>query len=121
MRLRSFLSLPAMIRSIAPAKDLIGRVVRRLARPQYAASSRKSRTNARGLARGVQGRTKLLIRTTKGGAVMAYEPAHTHEPAPADPDRGSATGYAAIKYSATIIIVLAILAFLVWALTRFFG
>jgi hypothetical protein len=53
---------------------------------------------------------------------MAYQP-HAHEPAPVDPDpdRGSATGYAAIKYTATIIIVLAILAFLVWALTRFFG
>jgi hypothetical protein len=51
---------------------------------------------------------------------MAYQP-HSHEPEPMDPDRGSATGYAAIKYTATIIIVLAIIAFLVWALTRFFG
>ncbi|HEV8420063.1 MAG TPA: hypothetical protein VGR13_01765 [Actinomycetota bacterium] len=51
---------------------------------------------------------------------MAYQPEHTHEPAPVDPDRGSATGYAAIKYTAIIIIVLAILAFLVWALNRFF-
>ena len=53
---------------------------------------------------------------------MSYQPQHTHEPAPpTDPDHGSATGYAAIKYTAIIIIVLAIIAFLVWALTRFFG
>jgi hypothetical protein len=51
---------------------------------------------------------------------MAYEPSHTHEPGPADPDRGSPTGYAAIKYTAIIIIVLAVIAFLVWALNRFF-
>jgi len=40
-----------------------------------------------------------------------YEPHHvTNEP----PDHGSWTGYAAIKYSAIVIIVLAILAFLAW-------
>ena len=40
---------------------------------------------------------------------------HEHmpvEPVPVEPDRGSLTGYAAIKYSAIVIIVLAILAFL---------
>jgi flagellar biogenesis protein FliO len=52
---------------------------------------------------------------------MAYQPQHTHEPAPADPDQGSATGFAAIKYTAIIIIVLAIIAFLIWALNRFVG
>jgi len=52
---------------------------------------------------------------------MSYQQPHTHEPAPADPDSGSATGFAAIKYTAIIIIVLAIIAFLVWALSRFFG
>jgi flagellar biogenesis protein FliO len=52
---------------------------------------------------------------------MAYEPQHSHEPAPVDPDRGSATGFAAIKYTAIIIIVLAILAFLAWVLIRFIG
>jgi hypothetical protein len=31
-----------------------------------------------------------------------------------EPDQGSWTGYAAIKYSAIVIIVLAILAFLAW-------
>ena len=36
------------------------------------------------------------------------------EPVPIEPDRGSLTGYAAIKYSAIVIIVLAILAFLAW-------
>ncbi len=52
---------------------------------------------------------------------MAYEPAHTHEPAPSDPDRGSMTGFAAIKYTSIVIIVLAILAFLAWVLIRFLG
>ena len=47
---------------------------------------------------------------------MAYEPPHTHEPAPADPDRGSLTGFAAIKYTAIVIIVLAILAFIAFYL-----
>jgi len=51
---------------------------------------------------------------------VSLEP-HVHDQTPQDPDRGSLTGYAAIKYSAIIIIVLAILAFLVWAITRFFG
>jgi hypothetical protein len=52
---------------------------------------------------------------------MAFEPAHTHEPAPVEPDRGSLTGYAAVKYTAIVIVVLAILAFLAWVLIRFFG
>jgi hypothetical protein len=50
---------------------------------------------------------------------MAYEP-HSHESAPVEPDRGNITGYAAIKYTALVIIVLAIIGFLVWALTHFF-
>jgi len=50
---------------------------------------------------------------------MAYEP-HAHEPAPVEPDRGSITGYAAIKYTALVIIVLAIIGFLVWAIGQFF-
>ena len=50
---------------------------------------------------------------------MAYEP--QMQPAPTEPDRGSLTGYAAIKYTAMVIIVLAIIGFLVWALTQFFG
>ena len=37
---------------------------------------------------------------------------HSH-PAPAEPDSGLA-GYAAIKYTAIVVIVLAILAFLAW-------
>jgi hypothetical protein len=45
---------------------------------------------------------------------------HMHEPAPAEPDRGSATGFAAVKYTAIIIIVLAIIAFLIWGLNKFF-
>jgi hypothetical protein len=39
---------------------------------------------------------------------------HAHEPA--EPDRGSMTGFAAIKYTAIVIIVLAIMAFLAWYL-----
>jgi hypothetical protein len=46
---------------------------------------------------------------------MSYQP-QAQEPAPAEPDRGSITGYAAIKYTALVIIVLAILAFLVWGI-----
>ncbi len=38
---------------------------------------------------------------------------------PVEPDRGSLTGYAAIKYTAIVIIVLAIIGFLVWAITQF--
>ncbi len=34
---------------------------------------------------------------------------HEHEP-----DRGSMTGFAAIKYTAIVVIVLSILAFLAW-------
>ena len=46
-----------------------------------------------------------------------YPQTHEHfpvGPTPVEPDRGSLTGYAAIKYSAIVIIVLAILAFLAW-------
>jgi hypothetical protein len=39
---------------------------------------------------------------------------HAHDPAPVEPERDSWTGYAAIKYTAIVIIVLAILAFLAW-------
>jgi hypothetical protein len=39
-----------------------------------------------------------------------YEPHHVTN----EPDRGSWTGYAAIKYTAIVLIVLAILAFLAW-------
>jgi hypothetical protein len=48
---------------------------------------------------------------------MAYEDPHAHQPV--EPDRGSATGFAAIKYTAIVIIVLAILAFLAWVLITF--
>jgi hypothetical protein len=48
---------------------------------------------------------------------MSYQP-QAREPAPVEPDRGSLTGYAAIKYTALVIIVLAIIGFLVWALPR---
>jgi hypothetical protein len=41
---------------------------------------------------------------------------HTHEPEPVhEPETGSGlVGYAAIKYTAIVVIVLAILAFLAW-------
>ncbi len=39
---------------------------------------------------------------------------HSHEPT--EPDRGSLTGFAAIKYTAIVIIVLAILAFIAFYL-----
>ena len=47
---------------------------------------------------------------------MAYDP-HAHEPS--DPDRGSLTGFAAVKYTAIVLVVLAILAFLAWVIIRF--
>ena len=50
---------------------------------------------------------------------MAYQP-QAHDPVPVEPDRGSVAGYAAIKYTAMVIIVLAIIGFLVWALSTFF-
>jgi hypothetical protein len=43
---------------------------------------------------------------------MANENYHTHN-TPTEPDSGL-TGYAAIKYTAIVVIVLAILAFLAW-------
>ena len=49
---------------------------------------------------------------------MSSQP-QIQEPTPVEPDRGSITGYAAIKYTAIVIIVLAILAFLAWVLLRF--
>jgi hypothetical protein len=49
---------------------------------------------------------------------MSHEP-HSHDPGPVEPDRGSLTGYAAIKYTALVIIVLAIIAFLAWVLITF--
>ncbi len=48
--------------------------------------------------------------------VMAYQPGAA--PPPQEPGW---TGYAAIKYVAIVIVVLAIIAFLVWALTNFIG
>jgi hypothetical protein len=51
---------------------------------------------------------------------MAYDP-YAREPAPVDPDRGSWTGFAAVKYTAVVIVVLAILAFLAWVIIRFTG
>ncbi len=46
---------------------------------------------------------------------------HYHGSEPVEPDRGSATGFAAIKYTAIVIIVLAIIGFLAWALINFVG
>jgi hypothetical protein len=50
---------------------------------------------------------------------MAYDPRLDPARAPAEPDRGSLAGFAAIKYTAIIIIVLAIIGFLVWAISHF--
>jgi hypothetical protein len=53
---------------------------------------------------------------------MAYEPPHTHGGGAAPPPQEPGwTGYAAIKYTAIVIVVLAVIAFLVWALTNFIG
>jgi hypothetical protein len=47
---------------------------------------------------------------------MAYrEEQHSHGHAPAPPEESNGlVGYAAIKYTAVVVIVLAILAFLAW-------
>lgn len=44
---------------------------------------------------------------------MTHHVEDYHAHAPAEPDSGL-TGYAAIKYTAIVVIVLAILAFLAW-------
>jgi len=43
---------------------------------------------------------------------MSYQEHHSHEPAPHEGD--GMVGYAAIKYTAIVVIVLAILAFVAW-------
>jgi hypothetical protein len=48
------------------------------------------------------------------------DPYHPHDPAPREPDRGSLTGFAAIKYTAIVIIVLAILFFLAFVVIPLF-
>ena len=53
---------------------------------------------------------------------MAYDPRYDpRAPAPAPPPDTGWTGFAAIKYTAIVIVVLAVIAFLVWALTPFFS
>ncbi len=48
---------------------------------------------------------------------MAYDPRYDR---PVEPDeRGSLTGFAAIKYTAIVIVVLAILVFLAWVILKF--
>jgi hypothetical protein len=50
---------------------------------------------------------------------MAYEPPHTHGGGAAPPPQEPGwTGYAAIKYTAIVIVVLAIIIFLVWGIGR---
>jgi hypothetical protein len=39
---------------------------------------------------------------------------HVHEPSPVHDESNGIVGYAAIKYTAIVVIVLAILAFLAW-------
>jgi hypothetical protein len=46
---------------------------------------------------------------------MSYrEEPHVHESAPVHEESNGVVGYAAIKYTAIVVIVLAILAFLAW-------
>lgn len=45
---------------------------------------------------------------------------HSHEPTTPEPESGL-TGYAAIKYTAIVVIVLAILAFIAWYLIPLLG
>jgi len=50
------------------------------------------------------------------GGVMSED--HTHSP---EPESSGLAGYAAIKYTAIVIIVLAILAFLAWYIVPAFN
>jgi hypothetical protein len=50
---------------------------------------------------------------------MSYDP--RYPPPAAPPPETGWTGFAAIKYTAIVIVVLAVIAFLVWALTHFIG
>ena len=46
---------------------------------------------------------------------MSYrDERHVHEPSPVREESDGLVGYAAIKYTAIVVIVLAILAFLAW-------
>jgi hypothetical protein len=46
---------------------------------------------------------------------MSYrEEPHVHEPSPIREESNGVVGYAAIKYTAIVVIVLAILAFIAW-------
>jgi len=45
---------------------------------------------------------------------MAHSEEHTHSPEVREPEGSGLVGYAAIKYAAIVIIVLAILAFVAW-------
>lgn len=45
---------------------------------------------------------------------MTYQDPHTHEPVREPEPGGGLVGYAAIKYTAIVVIVLAILAFIAW-------
>jgi len=52
--------------------------------------------------------------TTKDVRMTYSEDHHTHSPEVREPEGSGLVGYAAIKYGAIVIIVLAILAFLAW-------
>jgi len=52
--------------------------------------------------------------TTKEVRMTYSEDHHTHSPEVREPEDSGLVGYAAIKYAAIVIIVLAILAFLAW-------
>ena len=45
---------------------------------------------------------------------MAHSEEHTHSPEVREPEGSGLVGYAAIKYAAIVVIVLAILAFVAW-------
>jgi hypothetical protein len=45
---------------------------------------------------------------------MAHSEEHPHSPEVSEPEGSGLVGYAAIKYAAIVVIVLAILAFVAW-------
>jgi len=56
-----------------------------------------------------------IRRSTREVCNMAYrDPQQVHEPTPVHEESNGLVGYAAIKYTAIVVIVLSILAFLAW-------
>lgn len=54
------------------------------------------------------------MQATTKEVLIAHSEEHTHSPEVREPEGSGLVGYAAIKYAAIVVIVLAILAFVAW-------